>query len=575
MANISKNNYGEYIIDGMITQDDINFFNRLETDSNICLKNTQGISSELLSRITNEKIKFSVIGGLERTKRKYDTSYYQDRTYHSKEELIKIIEYFESIEKSIVPEMTDMQKCMYIYSCLIQDTDYVTRHRDADVDFKLIENTLVGNLYHKLTCAGVALTFKELMDRQGIECDYLNKRNAHSFNRIKIDGKTYGIDLTWDLSHNQQASLDTFNYFGRQDTNRFYVGHHDLRNEPDETMNEVVTFTSEEIEKCFNSIKQLLDNREKHIPAVDQMSREEKIGILKYHHNYNELQREEMFINLIKYLRNKKVISDNDFRCNFANKRSPIVGDIVGTNITSLENVEGIDNNDYNPTKKENYDDLILQAIDKYLISYIKEFFETSAVYANTINYVSPDVDEELYIYYGNLKNKIEYFNSIRDKVIAMGYEEELSYFNFVLKREEEKRKQEMIDKYDEKSQYDYDYDYLFGIISPDEMLYIYNNIENSLGRNITIDEFKKFFTNPSYMRPMFNRKWNFTDEELFKLLNEVYNTKISTMIELMSQNKNIDINLTETNDSSYDTGFGGFENFETYEEDSENIKFL
>ena len=119
------------------------------------------------------------------------------------------------------------------------------------------------------------------------------------------------------------------------------------------------------------------------------MSREEKIGVLKLHHNYNELQREEMFINLIEYLRNKKVISDNDFRCNFVNKRRPFVDDIVGTNITSLENVEGIDNDDYNSAKKENYDDLILQAIDKYLISYIREFFETSVVYANSVNYVS------------------------------------------------------------------------------------------------------------------------------------------------------------------------------------------
>ena len=63
-------------------------------------------------QIKNKRLTFSIIGGLERTKRKYDNSDYQARTYHTVEELIKILEYFEDIEKGITPEMNEMQKCI-------------------------------------------------------------------------------------------------------------------------------------------------------------------------------------------------------------------------------------------------------------------------------------------------------------------------------------------------------------------------------------------------------------------------------------------------------------------------------
>ena len=75
MANIKENVYGEIVIEGPLIPDDIMFLNRIKTNSNICFKNTRYLSSELLKQITNEKITFSIIGGLERSKKKYDKDY--------------------------------------------------------------------------------------------------------------------------------------------------------------------------------------------------------------------------------------------------------------------------------------------------------------------------------------------------------------------------------------------------------------------------------------------------------------------------------------------------------------------
>ena len=545
MASISKNVYGELLIDGLLTQEDIDFLNQIESNVNVVLKNTKGLSSEILKKITNKRIVFSIIGGLEGKKTKYNDEIYKKRTYYSKEELIKIIEYFENVEKGLSDEMSEMEKCMYIYCCIMQDTNYVIKYRDADVNSDLIENSLRGNLYHKLTCAGIALTYKELLDRQGIKCEYLNKKRCHSFNRIEIDGKKYGIDLTWDLNHYERENNYSFNYFGRQDSKHFYIKYHDLSSDSDETMDELDTFTDEEIMNCFNSIKSLLSNRKKHIPAVDEMTREEKINTLKIHHNYNQLQREASFLELINYLKKKNVIKPDDYRCAFANKRCPMVFDVVGRYVTALEDVDGIDSN-YQTSfdLPDEFNDLALKAIDDYMQFYIRDFFEMSAIYASSIKYISFEENEELYIYYCLLKNKIEYFNSIKSVVTKMGYGEELDYFNYALSREEVKRKKEVSDKRENYSKYDYDYDYLSCILSADEMLYIKDYIEKTKGKTISIDEFKKLFTNPSFMRKIFKEQWKFTDEELRKLLNEVYNKNVAIMIELINQRNSANTKL-------------------------------
>ena len=575
MANISKNEYGDIIIDGPLINDDIVFLNRIETNATIVLKNTKGLTTDILKQITNPNLRFSVMGGLDPVKRKYEQDYYQKRTFHSRDELIKIIEYFEYIEKNITDDMSEIEKCMYIYCCIIKDTNYVTRYRDEDLDSKLIENTLTGNLYHKLTCAGIALTYKELLDRQGIKCEYLNKSNSHSFNRIEIDGKKYGIDLTWDLTKYERESKYAMAYFGRQNTKDFYVKHHDLSNEEDETMDELSTFSYEELVKYGDAIKPVFSKYKKHVAAVDTMTKEEKVGSLKIHHDYNEAQREYSFLKLIKFLINEKIIPEGDYRRDFYDIRNPVVGDIVGAYVAKLDDIEGLGDEFAWGGKISNDRDKFvssaLKAIDEYIESYIKDFFEMSALYADIFKFTPAEEDVYLNLYYGNIDNKIRFFNSVRQTVYKMGYEDELKFFNFVAKREKQKEEEYYLEKYDVKSQYDNDYDFLSGMLNAYGMLDIKDYIESQKGKEISIDEFKELFTNASYMKGIFKNKWDFNDEELSKLLNESYNENIDMMIEMMNErntkgtieeevSKKVDPTIINNNDSYFDDNDFGFD---------------
>lgn len=50
-------------------------------------------------------------------------------------------------------------------------------------------------------CSGYAETFKTFMDVQGIECESIDgtaKGGHHGWNRVKVNGEDYYIDVTWD-----------------------------------------------------------------------------------------------------------------------------------------------------------------------------------------------------------------------------------------------------------------------------------------------------------------------------------------------------------------------------------------
>lgn len=55
--------------------------------------------------------------------------------------------------------------------------------------------------YGKSVCQGYALTFEAFMDTLGIETEYVRgtaNGGGHAWNKVKIDGTWYWIDVTWD-----------------------------------------------------------------------------------------------------------------------------------------------------------------------------------------------------------------------------------------------------------------------------------------------------------------------------------------------------------------------------------------
>ena len=213
-----KYDYNKYVVNGIITDSDIDYFNSLNERTVFVLKNTKGLSSYVISKINNNNILFSILGGHDNIL-KSDYIYkdrYRERTYLSYMGLATILYYFEHIEGELEYDWTDTQKAMYVYSVLASNIEYVSDFAPEEfIKKNVMPRSLNGILYNKLTCTGFALTFKEMMDRLGIECYFQNKTGSHDFNVIKLDGNFYGIDVTWDNCYGKDTNLCEFKQFGR------------------------------------------------------------------------------------------------------------------------------------------------------------------------------------------------------------------------------------------------------------------------------------------------------------------------------------------------------------------------
>lgn len=162
-------------------------------------------------------------------KPKYNQEKYQQRRTYSGRELKQIIGQMKIIESNIPKSWNQMQKAKYIYEVLGKNIEYDLNAQRP--------SSLSVILDRKGVCAGYALLYKEMMDRQGIKCDYMRGRGLspnrtesekHAWNVLTIDGKSFPIDLTWDspLLRRGETQLQ---YFGNNP--RFFERH---ITEPDE-----------------------------------------------------------------------------------------------------------------------------------------------------------------------------------------------------------------------------------------------------------------------------------------------------------------------------------------------------
>ncbi len=192
----------------------VKYINSLPDGTIIEFKNTVGINPELMRNI-KEGIKIRIIGGLdEKAKPKYNDREYFERTLYSPSEVYKIIKTMEYIEAKIDPNWSDLEKAMYIYKVMCENMKYA--HQRLVINGRDYCRNLLGFITKKAVCAGFGMMYKEMMDRQGIECHYQNRQHGHAWNVIKINGRYIPVDLTWDNTLNEgQGNRCDFAYFGR------------------------------------------------------------------------------------------------------------------------------------------------------------------------------------------------------------------------------------------------------------------------------------------------------------------------------------------------------------------------
>jgi transglutaminase/protease-like cytokinesis protein 3 len=92
--------------------------------------------------------------------------------------------------------MSEKEKVKAVHDYLILNTTYYSLNED---DKAHIAHTVFRE--HRGVCDAYAEAFKILMNALGIECIVVPGEAAdggHAWNQVKVDGKWYNIDVTWD-----------------------------------------------------------------------------------------------------------------------------------------------------------------------------------------------------------------------------------------------------------------------------------------------------------------------------------------------------------------------------------------
>ena len=122
-------------------------------------------------------------------------------------------QYFSKVDerlafyKSLVNDsMSQMQKALVIH-------DYIVSHSEYDLTYSRYD---CGGIFMDGTgvCQSYSMAYMYILHSLGIECHYAASSDMnHAWNIVKIDGKNYHVDCTWDDPINDRFGLARHKYF--------------------------------------------------------------------------------------------------------------------------------------------------------------------------------------------------------------------------------------------------------------------------------------------------------------------------------------------------------------------------
>ena len=586
MAKIELIEKDKYKIIGQLTSEDINKINSFKNRTILVLENTAGLSSELISTLETDRVVFSIKGGLDYDKKdKYKEQKYIDRTYVSPDGLKKIIKYFEYNESLIDSNWNEFEKAMFLYNALVVDMEYAENYETIQSP-GTTERSLNGILYGKLVCAGFAQVYKEMLDRIGIKNYYQNQKDVHAFNIIEIDGKKYGVDITWDNNDKKNNNGRCgFGRFGHDP--EFYTRHgHQLYKDIDvsddfeltvmervydtdeevydlslidmETLNQYYSHISSKISSRkpfrYNLQDQAIEIKNKYLPVdtVDLKLKQEATQeypitiILEFLKKRNALQINPQLLNAYSSRRGYLLdIGSSNGEYRYGDFNLSLIG-INNYTINRDGRLEFSDGNESkfnringtligNNTIPQNELDIVCNSLNQYLNQYLKKYVENILNNLDSIlqkyEYVPKEWDSNRAIENANIYSKLAIVVNSRDYLIQLG----------VSNQEVDSIIQRITNKYNEIhkpyekeiNQKDNDLDFLYAAFGDLNM--IWQTIEYDLQKQITEEEFVSLFSDVDYMIKIFeqyvmigqNSKFKLTEykiskEELQQLLNKI-----------------------------------------------------
>lgn len=181
-----------------------------------CIKDVDDISNDqnLLSNINNF---IPVYNGFQNVETEFDTLGKIVVTVHhsyTRTQINEIENKVNSIlDKVITPDMNDEKKIKAIHDYIINNTRYDKDRSDNKIK-KYSSDTAYGALIeHYAICGGYSDSMKLFLDKFGITNYKISSEN-HIWNLVKLDGKWYHLDLTWDDPvTNTGADVLEYDYF--------------------------------------------------------------------------------------------------------------------------------------------------------------------------------------------------------------------------------------------------------------------------------------------------------------------------------------------------------------------------
>lgn len=108
--------------------------------------------------------------------------------------------------------MTDIQKALIVHDYIVSNYEYDLRaYTDTDNAVKTLDQMIIQK---RGICQGYSYMFKYIMNSMGIECVTVPSNACkHMWNKIKLDGEWYNVDVTSDDPILNKSTNISHNYF--------------------------------------------------------------------------------------------------------------------------------------------------------------------------------------------------------------------------------------------------------------------------------------------------------------------------------------------------------------------------
>lgn len=269
---LSQNITKEILINRSLTEADIEKFNEM-SPMTITLNNTNGQEPNVLAKL-KKNVTIRVLGGFnELNFSEYSNDKYYRQTTYSPTEVANLIETLQGIESRVNPAWSDLEKATFGYLSLMTNIKPKDRNEEIKKDTNPDNRPLKQILDGKADSLGYAFAYKELMERLGVACRYMQTPNSRAWNEVLINGEYYPADLFSDASLNSETiskgQFELRNFLS--DREFYYKKEHQTGKEVDE---KIRALDHSEIQKAIDRVLNPELDKPKEIPKIPLKSKE-------------------------------------------------------------------------------------------------------------------------------------------------------------------------------------------------------------------------------------------------------------------------------------------------------------